>query len=292
MKISIITNSFKRKVSLVERSLTHSLKLTNEYVKVTFIDQNKESLKLKKEITAHEHFLYSRASTTCVSEARNSASIPPDTEWIIFCDDDGYIDGDYIVLLESITKANPSLEIIAGSIIRDDTMDFYTPRHRIGGSLKSFRNSKLLMGSNFAVKYDTFKKLGGFDPNFGAGGYWGSGEETDFSWNAFFKKIPMEYFPELKVYHVKPHALGLLDNIKKSYKYGLGKGALVCKWLIFKKKPVVFIELIEMTFVPFILSITSILKLRPQDTLIYFSALIGRYTGLVKALSRKNKMEI
>ncbi len=281
-KILIVTNSINRSIDLVERSLNASLKQNYENLKVFFVDQNSTPLKLNEFISQNNNFLHIKTEAKAVSKARNSFQIPKDTDWIIFCDDDGYMKEDYLSKFISIIKSNPQLEIIAGSIVRDDNFEFYSPRHKIGGSLKKFKNTKLLMGSNFAVKKDTFILLSGFDESFGAGAFWGSGEETDFAWKAFFKNIPMEFFPELVVYHIKPYAGDFIDSIKKAWRYGRGKGALVAKWLIFNSKLKVLYELIEMQFIPLIQILISIIKFKFLDIPIYIAVFFSRIFGLLE----------
>ncbi len=278
MNFTIVTNSYQRDLILVERSLRASLSQNPSATSVIFIDQNAKRLKLSEDLVSNKNLQHLMVEANCVSKARNSFPIPENTDWLLFCDDDGYPAPNYIKTF---------LEIIAGSIVRDDNGEFYTPRHKIGGSLKNFRHTKLLMGSNFACKAQTFKRLGGFDEMFGAGSYWGSGEETDFAWKAYFAKVPMEYFPQLIVYHIKPYAGDFQHSLNKAFYYGVGKGALVAKWLFKNKKPIVLFEAVEMIIVPFLQIMMSLLLFRWKMTRIYFSTIKGRITGLIRYLNLK-----
>ena len=229
-------------------------------------------------------FTKNKINKKSVSAARNTLVIPQNTGWIFFCDDDGYPCGDYSEKLENIINHNPSLDILAGSIVREDNNEFYTLRHRSGGSLKKFKNTKNLMGSNFAIKAKVFNELGRFDENFGAGSRWGSSEETDFCWKAYFAGKNMEYFPELIVYHVPPFNESIKTGFHKAFKYGVGKGALVSKWLFKKKEIKVLYELFEMTTVPFIQSLRGFITFKFGLIATNFAALIGRYYGMLKYL--------
>jgi glycosyltransferase involved in cell wall biosynthesis len=282
MNIIIVTNSYGRALSLVERSLKHSLALTDQVSQVVFIDQNSEKLILDPELESHNHLKHLHVLKNCVSAARNSFEIPLGTDWIIFCDDDGYIDSNYILVFKDMLKNHPELDIIAGSIIRDDNFDFYSPRHKIGGDLNKFRNTKLLMGSNFAVKASVFKELGGFDERFGIGSYLGSGEETDFAWKAYFNNNSMKYCPEMKVFHIKPYAGTYIESKAKAFHYGIGKGALVSKWLFQNMKLVVLYEFIEMFLVPTIKIIFFILSMKFKDVMIQVLMIKGRMLGLFR----------
>lgn len=139
------------------------------------------------------------------------------------------------------------------------------------------------MGSNFVIKSDVFNRLGRFDENFGAGSYWGSSEETDLCWKAFFEGVNMEYFPQLEVYHVPPFQESVRKGFIKAFKYGIGKGALVYKWLFKKKKIIVTYELLEMMIVPFIQMLRGIFVLKFQLIPNSIATISGRLFGLLKA---------
>ncbi|MGQ9848154.1 MAG: glycosyltransferase family 2 protein [Bacteroidales bacterium] len=287
MKYIAVVNTLNRDKNLVERCLQSLLSQDIKPQKVILIDQNDDELVLSKSIMLNPIFTRIKVKFKSVSSARNSLPIPENTEWIFFCDDDGYACRNYSKVLNDLILNNPNIEIFAGSVIREDNEEFYSLRHKKGGSLSKFRNTKNLMGSNFVVKATTFDRLQRFDENFGVGSYWGSSEETDFCWKAFFQKVPIEFYPELKVYHVPPFNESIKTGIKKSYLYGIGKGALVYKWLIKNKKPIVLYEFIEMIILPFILSIIGLIKLKPQIAVTSFAALVGRLYGFIKATFSK-----
>lgn len=289
MKYIVVTNTINRDSSLVIRSLNSSLNQRIPPQRVILIDQNSKNVILPDDIISNPLLEVHKVGCKSVSEARNSLMIPTDIEWIVFCDDDGFLSENYSNEMERIINSNPNLQIIAGSIIREDNNDFYTLRHKKGGSLKYFRYTKNLMGSNFVVKANVFDSLGRFDENFGAGSYWGSSEETDFCWKAYFKNIEMEFFPELKVIHVPPFSESVLNGFRKAFNYGIGKGALVFKWLVVKKKLTVSYELGEMLIVPFYLSLRGVVILKPQIVFTNLAAVTGRVYGFFRALFSRHR---
>jgi len=266
----------------VERSLRASLKQKIPPQKIILIDQNIEGLNLPEDISANQLIVRTRTNKKAVSAARNTLVIPDGTEWIFFCDDDGYPCDNYSEILQKLISQNPSLEILAGSYVRDDNHEFYTIRHKRGGSLKYFRNTKNLLGSNLVVKAKVFDELGRFDENFGAGALWGSSEETDFCWKAYFSGKNMEFFPELIIYHLPPFNESVKIGFKKAFKYGVGKGALVSKWLFKKKKIKVIYEFLEMITVPFIQSFRGLITFKFGLIATNFAALAGRIYGMTK----------
>lgn len=284
MNYIIVTNTINRPLHLVERSLRASLKQKIQPIKVVLIDQNNTPLDLSTDIVTNPLLQVQRVNNRSLSIARNSVAIPIAAEWIFFCDDDAYPCENYSEILKGIISKNILLEIIAGSILRDDNLGFYSMRHKKGGSLKYFRSTKNMMGSNIVVKVKTFLELGKFDEKFGIGSFWGSGEDTDLCWNAYFNKHEMEFFPELMVYHIPPSNESLKGGTKKAFYYGVGKGALVYKWLVKRKKLKVIYELIEMFIVPIIQAIRGIFIFKPQLIITNMASVVGRVFGLIKAM--------
>jgi GT2 family glycosyltransferase len=190
----------------------------------------------------------------------------------------------YLHSLHSLIHSNPDVDIFAGGIRSIDNGLFYSNRHALGGDMRWFWNTKLLMGSNFTVRRKVFEELAKFDDRFGAGAPFGSSEETDFAWKAFFKGKKMLYVPNLVVFHVPPYAGPLQSEVEKSKRYGIGKGALVRKWLFmrqgasFQWRPL--LELMEMTLVPLLRILLAAFRMRWGDCRIQSAALLGRIHGL------------
>lgn len=284
MNYIIVTNTYKRSAHLVEKSLRASLNQKIKPQRIILINQNSGNFEFDSDIISNPLIAIEKTKHKSVSAARNTLQIPANTDWIFFCDDDGYACESYSEILEQKIKENPGIEILAGSIIRDDTKEYYTLRHKKGGSLKHFRYTKNLMGSNFVIKADVFDRLGRFDEQFGAGAYWGSSEETDFCWKAYFNNVNMDYFSELKVYHVPPFNESVKKGFKKSFQYATGKGALVYKWLIKKKRLKVLYEFFEMFLIPPIQIVRGLITLKPQLSANNFAVLAGRIFGFLKAI--------
>ena len=282
-RITIITNTFQRPVDLVEKSIRSSLAQrlgpADEGIEVVLVDQNEIPLRLSEEVESNPRFKHQISRVSAVSMARNSAQYGADCDWLIFCDDDGYLKADYLERLKACWVWHPEVELFAGGIRRTDTGDFYSRRHALGGDMKWFWNTKLLMGSNFAVKRAVFEGLGKFDEAFGAGAPLGSSEETDFAWKAYFAGKKMIFAPELVVFHVPPYALGSIEaEVQKAYRYGIGKGALVRKWLG-RGKFWVSLEAVEMLALPLVRMALDAVFLRSNHLRIQWAAFRGRLRG-------------
>ncbi len=278
-RFSIITNTIRRAEELVFKSLRASLAQGPD-VQVVLVDQNARPIRLPSELASDVRLKHQQKVVPGVASARNFASYSEDTEWLIFCDDDGYLATDYLRRLKELIAQSGEVQIFAGVIRRIDTGEFYSRRHAIGGKLNSFWSTKLLMGSNFVIRRTTFERLGKFDEAFGAGAFNGSSEETDLAWSAYFSGVTMRFAPELVVHHIPPFADSAQAEHKKAFRYGVGKGRLVRKWLS-PRRPVVLVELLEMFVLPPLLSVASLLVGRGTEASIRLAGWLGRWVGLL-----------
>ena len=74
------------------------------------------------------------------------------------------------------------------------------------------------------------------------------------------------------------------EGFSKAFRYGVGKGALVSKWLFKKKKMKVTYELVEMLIVPVVQSLRGLITLKFGLITSNFAALTGRIYGMIKYL--------
>lgn len=279
MKFTVIINSINRPKSLVQRAVKSVLEQIQAPSQLILIDQNKEPLQFDDVVAKNPLFKHIHNVVPSVSMARNSAPIPEDADWIVFCDDDGYWDANYFKELNGVISNEPQLEVIAGVILREDTREHYTVRQKVGSEIRNFASTKMLMGSNFAVKATVFLELGKFDVRFGAGSKSGSSEETDFCWKAYFAGKRIGYRPNLVVLHVPPFQENPKLAFSKSYRYGVGKSLLVKKWLFEERRPLVLIEWVEMFTLPFAQALLGLLKLQRGRVTAAIGAWLGRFDG-------------
>lgn len=287
MNYIIAVNTYNRPVELVLRCLESCLRQEIKPIKIILIDQNESALALPDKIISNPLIKVTRVNKKSISEARNSITIPAGTDWIFFCDDDGFPDNNYSSLLSEILIKNPKLDLIGGVYLREDNKDYYTSRQKMKGGIKSFIDTKKIMGSNLVVRANVFDELGRFSPDFGVGAFWGAGEETDLVWKAYFKNKEIDFFHELIIYHPPMLSRSLGDEIKKSYNYGVGKAGLVAKWLFKRGKLIVLYEFFEMFVIPAINIFIGIFTLNIKKIIASIAAITGRVSGLIKGLFYK-----
>jgi GT2 family glycosyltransferase len=86
-----------------------------------------------------------------------------------------------------------------------------------------------ILGCNMIFPRKIFAHIGYFDERFGAGGLFRAGEETDFICRAYLAGIPVEYVPDVVVYHC--HGRRAPHEIRKLYfDYCIANGALYGKY--------------------------------------------------------------
>lgn len=271
LNLSVIINSYGRAPHFVKRCLESIL--NQEYLpnEILIIDQNDQPLLEDFKTTLVKHLHYPNKK---ISAARNQGAKYAQGEWLWFIDDDAFSTKTFLSKFHELISKNLNLELIAGSILIENSNNYYSLRHLQGGDLENFLGSKLLMGGNFLIKKATFFQLGCFDEHFGIGSQIPSSEDTDLVWRAHFNSIPMKFDSRLAVYHSAPIEMSL----EKATAYGYGKGALVKKWIFRKFSLVVWYELIEMLLVPIIKIV-----LQPKHFKLHTSILFARIKGLMFA---------
>ncbi len=287
MKYIIAINTYNRKSDLVIRCLNNCLNQKVLPSKIILIDQNETRLALPDELISNTLIEVTRVNTKSISEARNSITIPAGTDYIFFCDDDGFPDENYSIALQNILNQRPELDLIGGVYLNETDKQYYSKRQKMKGGIKGFVDTKKIMGSNLVIRASTFDELKRFSPDFGVGTYWGASEETDLVWKAYFNKNKIDFFHELIIYHPPLLSRSLSGEIEKSYKYGFGKSALIAKWLFKRGKLIVSYEFIEMFSIPALNFFVGLFTLNFKKMLTSLAFLAGRIVGLLRGLFYK-----
>jgi glycosyltransferase involved in cell wall biosynthesis len=168
-----------------------------------------------------------------LSNARNAGIMAAKGRILAFTDDDCEVAPDYFHVLAGLF-ADDATTIMRGgrvdlgderdlpiTIKTDDERAVLTHDLHAGG---------FIHGCNMAFPKALVEKIGLFDPRFGAGAQFRSGEDTDYIHRAFAAGITVEYRPELKVKHF--HGRRDLNDIKKLHNgYSFGNGALYAKYM-------------------------------------------------------------
>lgn len=284
-----VLNSIRRSPEIVFRGLRSFFKQNPPPRKVFFVDQNAVKMELPEDLARDPRLVHHHGPVPSVGLARNMVPQDPGVEWLVFCDDDGFLADDYVEKLVGILEKNPHLELVVGPYINETDGEFYSVRHSIGGRLDTVFGSKLLLGSNISIRTSTFNRIGRYDPRFGPGSSWPSSDETDLCWRAIAAKVPMLYSPEIRVFHPPPHSADTKEAVSKAYRYGKGKGALVAKWMFERPHLLGFWEFVEMNAVPVLNMARGMLRLELRQIPIQSAVLAGRYRGFFEFIVRRGR---
>lgn len=274
-----VMNTIRRDPEIVFRGLRSFFKQSPPPELVYFIDQNPQKMQLPDDLAANPKIIHHHEQVPSVGLARNSIPKTIAQDWILFCDDDGFLADDYVHELAQILANKPDLELVAGPYIHDTDGKYYSVRHQIGGRLNTILGSKLLLGSNICIRPQLFNRIGRYDTRFGPGSNFPSSDETDLCWKSLSAGANMLYSPRLRVFHPPAHSASTPEAVQKAFRYGRGKGALAAKWMFERPSILGYWEFIEMNLVPVVNAFTGCAQGDFRQIQIQWNVLKGRYQG-------------
>lgn len=164
--------------------------------------------------------------------ARNTAIRNARGSLIVFTDDDCELSSDYFDKLSSNYSRDDVSVIRGGAVERGnfEDIDFTTKRDPKPSRLLDITNvGGFVLGCNMIVPREALAQLGDFDERFGAGAIFRSGEDTDLICRAYLAEIPVEYVPDMVVFHY--HGRRTPKDVRKLYfGYCIGNGAIYAKY--------------------------------------------------------------
>ncbi|TGV13546.1 glycosyltransferase [Mesorhizobium sp. M8A.F.Ca.ET.173.01.1.1] len=166
-----------------------------------------------------------------LAAARNAGVARARGRVLVFVDDDCEIDGDYLRDLERHYASGEQWLIRGGCVELGDPRDlpFTIKRSRVRERLTpDVHPGGFVLGCNMVMHRDVAARIGHFDERFGAGGPLRSAEDTDYLVRAMLLGIPVEYVPDMTVFH--HHGRRDRKSIEKLHRdYSFGNGALCLK---------------------------------------------------------------
>jgi glycosyltransferase involved in cell wall biosynthesis len=165
--------------------------------------------------------------------ARNAGLERARGQILIFIDDDCEVDADYLSDLER-HYANGGPFVIRGGRVDlgdPDDLPFTIKRSAVRERLtRDVHPGGFVLGCNMTMHRDVAARVGRFDERFGAGGPLRSAEDTDYLVRAYLIGIPVEYVPDMRIFHHHGRrtrrAIGTLHR-----NYSMGNGGLCVKHL-------------------------------------------------------------
>jgi len=172
-----------------------------------------------------------------LANARNSGIAAATGRLLAFTDDDCEVLPDYFTVIADLFAADQGIVMRGGRVELGDARDLPV-------TIKTEREPAVLTnelhaggfihGCNMVFPRALVDQVGQFDPRFGAGATFRSGEDTDYIHRAFNAGIRVEYVPELEVKHF--HGRRKVEDIHRLHAgYAFGNGALYAKYLFDKR---------------------------------------------------------
>ncbi|TCU18817.1 glycosyltransferase family 2 protein [Rhizobium sullae] len=168
-----------------------------------------------------------------LANARNSGIAAAAGRLLAFTDDDCEVFPDYFTTIDAAFADDTEIVMRGGRVELGDARDLpvtiKTEREpaALTGELHA---GGFIHGCNMAFPKALCEAIGLFDPRFGAGSPFRSGEDTDYIHRAFNAGIRVEYSPDVVVKHF--HGRRKIEDIHRLHAgYAFGNGALYAKYM-------------------------------------------------------------
>ncbi len=229
IKYSIVIATYNRYISLQELINRLTKQENNEELEIVIVDQTENYMEFSDSLS-RQNITYIHSEVKGLSKSRNLGIQRAKGKYILIMDDDIMVETDYIRKLDEIVEKN-ECDVICGKIL---TMENNRPYSRYMSNKKTRINSinyNKCLSTTLCFNRKDLLRIGMFDNNFGVAAKYGGSEETDLILRMLWGNKKIVYYPELVVYHPKyDHALcGYNDVFKKSFTYGVGRGAMYRK---------------------------------------------------------------
>jgi glycosyltransferase involved in cell wall biosynthesis len=168
-----------------------------------------------------------------LSNARNAGIRAAKGRLLAFTDDDCEVASDYFTVLSGLFAGDEAIVMRGGRVDLGDERDLpITIKTDADHAVLNhdLHAGGFIHGCNMAFPKALVDKVGLFDPRFGAGAEFRSGEDTDYIHRTFAAGFTVEYWPELVVKHF--HGRRDIKDIQKLHNgYSFGNGALYAKYM-------------------------------------------------------------
>lgn len=171
-----------------------------------------------------------------LSRARNYGLQAARGEIIAFPDDDCEYPESLLDTIDGVFRDEDTLDGLT-TVLRDkSTGKISCGRFALAEARLSPRNIwRRHISCTIFLRKDICDEIGGFDEEFGVGGRWEGGEESDYLLRALYHGADILYRPDICVFHPDREKTSSPGNSSHAYLRGMGFGALVRKHLALSK---------------------------------------------------------
>lgn len=223
-----------------------------------------------------------RMEGTGAARSRNLAFKNAHGDYLVCIDANACFKKHTLQRLDRITKDNPDYDVICGTCLNIEDGKPYSRYSSINPMRVNFQNYDYCLASAMAIKRTILSEVGLLDEYLGTGTRYGGSEETDLVLRILEYSGKILYQPHYEVLHprLKPEGMSLRAWIRKHYRYGMGRGAMLRKHLSIK--PAWALKHLMLALLKPVAGIlTEILRLQGRQALRYTVSIIGRIHGFV-----------
>jgi glycosyltransferase involved in cell wall biosynthesis len=239
-KFSLIVPTLNRVDEV--RELFESLKLqTLKDFEVIVVDQNDDNRleSLLEDFSGSLDISHIRQSEKGASRARNAGLRKSTGNFVTFPDDDCQYPRDMLENVYQMFQTNSQLGGITVSTKDKSSEGTVARLSKTEGEITKLNIFSRTVEFTVFVRSSLIKNFY-FDEDLGVGANtpWWSDEGPDFVLRLIEKGVVFRYFPNLLIYHPKPHKIFNEKAFIRSYKYGCGRGRFLKKhhypvWFVF-----------------------------------------------------------
>lgn len=272
--VSLVISTKNKDYEEVKKNIEKILEISGNF-ELILIDQNEDRRFANLlECFKSEKFFYFSQDKTGLARGRNFGFEKSNGEWIIFFDDDAYLDKNkFILVLDFLVKSNDECCFFGQVKINDTNKDYLTrATHR---QKLDFFHFDGVCSIALVFSRKILEKVGLFDENFGVGSIYGAGEEADLILRILKNNFKINYLSNLITFHPKD-----AKNISKMESYGFGLGAVYRKNLDFRNFIFLFPKFLIEIFGRLFLSLKAFLLIKKDN--FHYHYLKGFISGFTK----------
>lgn len=191
---------------------------------------------------------YYKVNFRGLSKARNYGLQRAQGQYICLCDDDAIYSKEYLASAYKFLHSSSIDQCaLCGHAVFCDSQEEVFDYSLLHDQQKLGVDDLLRMAFSpvLIISRNSLEAIGGFDEEFGVGAKYGAGEETDVLLLLRNNHIPSYYLENMDV----QHGFNTQERIdlKKTYNYYIGTGALIKKHLIYLKERSLFKKFLRLT---------------------------------------------
>lgn len=191
----------------------------------------------------NSHIRTLRVARIGLGAARDAGWREAKGEIVAFSDDDCYLDPYFVDCLLEVFDERPEISCVGGPIMLFDKADYpvtIDERHTVSDLAPySFVRPGALAGANFSFRRNALEKIGGIDPEFGAGTPFPC-EDIDAVAAVAWAGMKSTFDPRPVVFHHHGRKLADLPSLLATY--DRGRGAYFAKYILQRDSRVVYLQ--------------------------------------------------